>query len=208
MRLRTLCGAYKCQHGAPYRNAVPGTTFGNAQRPQRQDNLLTTIDYIIDRRSRSPRLEWTRQDGMVILFALVFRPFAPLQTVVDAFMTLLSTVFGGGVFSISLLGYLLQVLVESLVLGYVLRVMFSYLYRYEFRHWRARYERLLRRARRHYDGTVGNNRHHNLSASELLLGVEERNERDRHRNLNLQQRINMTEREMLAEALRRSVQDQ
>jgi hypothetical protein len=196
MRLRTDCGAYKCKHGAPYRDALPGTF--TAQQPQPNDSILTTIDYILGR--RSPRLELTIQDGMVILFALLFRQFAPPQTIVDAFMTPLATVFGTG---IVVLGYVLKVMVESLVLGYVLRLVFSYLHRYERRLRRARrHDRPVRRAHRH-DHPVGYR--HNLRASELLLGVEERNERDRHRNL---QRINMTEQEMIAEALRRSVQDQ
>ena len=52
----------------------------------------------------------------------------------------------------------------------------------------------------HHHNHGNNNNNNNLTVSEILLGIEERNQRQRQRNVNM-----MTEQEMIAEATRRSL---
>ena len=183
MKLRTNCGAYQCKHGAPYRNAVP-TTPGveqlQQQRPAENDSILTTIDYILNR--RRPQLKY--YDGVLIVAALFGRTLFPVQAIV-----------GTGV------GWLFTVTTGALTSGFVTFAVMAYTSFLMFHGLRQQLRR--RTARRDYyfhgDGGGGGD----MTASEFLLGTEARNQRDRQRNL-----MQMSEQQMLAEALRRSLREQ
>ena len=177
MKLRTNCAAYNCKHGAPYRNAVPNPVEGlmQAQRVP-NDSILTTIDYLLNRSRPSIR----PIDGLVLGIALFGRNTGLIQLTVGSVVQ--STVA-------LIVGILTTRFVSLLVLFFSLFHL--------FREFRAFLNRHLRRY------TRVDHRSGHITASELLLGVEERNTRDRERNI-----VRLSEQELIAEALRRSLRDQ
>lgn len=81
MRLRTNCGSFNCQNGAPFQNAIPqvgaaaeGDRGDRRQAPQVNDSILTVIDYWSDR----PCPELHRNDGLVVLACLFLRRLTPI----------------------------------------------------------------------------------------------------------------------------------
>ena len=84
MRLRTTCQAYRCQNGAPYRNAsildVDNQQVPRLQALQSDGSVLTYIDYILNNRV-CPELKYG--DGLLILGCLVARHMRIFQLLVQ-----------------------------------------------------------------------------------------------------------------------------
>ena len=82
MRLQTVCQAYRCQNGAPYRNAsifdAGEEVAVRRQALQRDGSVLTYIDYILNHRI-CPEL--TYGDGLLVIACLVGRHFRAVQFV-------------------------------------------------------------------------------------------------------------------------------
>ena len=82
MRLRTACQAYRCQNGAPYRNASLLDDFREEQPVrglqalQRDGSVLTYIDYILNHRV-CPELRYI--DGFLVLACLIARHLPIVQ---------------------------------------------------------------------------------------------------------------------------------
>ena len=74
MRLRTACQAYRCQNGAPYRNAslldVDSQPVPRLQALRSDGSVLTYIDYILNNRV-CPELRFG--DGLLLMACLIAR---------------------------------------------------------------------------------------------------------------------------------------
>ena len=73
MRLRTNCRAYNCQHGAPYRNAVPELLNTNRLGNAVGDSLLATVEQALNRNTPTPNLK----DAALVVTALFLRHCIP-----------------------------------------------------------------------------------------------------------------------------------
>jgi len=93
MRLRTTCRAYKCQNGAPFRNAslfdvddeqLGGDGGRRRVALQRDGSVLTYIDYILNHRV-SPELNFS--DGALIVACLIARHWTVVQYLQDKILS-------------------------------------------------------------------------------------------------------------------------
>ena len=187
MRLRTACRAYKCQNGAPYRDASIFDGGGDDERRQTlqsDGSILTYIDYILNNR-RCPELHYS--DGILILVCLVARHSSPVQFVGNKMVT----------------PFVISVIMPLIYLGFTPAVLFFLATTY--RHFLQM--RLTAAARggdvhQGHNNNNNNNNNNNLvaqAAQELQQPLPGNNP-----NLLLIETLNQN---MLTEALRRSVED-
>ena len=213
MRLRTNCRAYACNNGAPYRNATPDINNPNNNNQRiptlvNTSNIVEIIDYILDERrpqqnctSTTTVTRFNLMDATLIFYAAFIRHFGPFQQGIEIVMAFVSTLLTSGFITTAIALYISKLTFD--------RIKVQHTYRYlqqqaannlNDHQQQQQQQQLRRRGRNNSHRRVGAG---NLTTSERLLGIEERNQRQRQHNVNI-----MTEQEMIAEATRRSLVEQ
>lgn len=191
MRLRTSCRAYQCHNGAEFGNAVPGL-IGNVANANAEDSLLNRIDTILSNGRPSEPPLW--QNGLVLL-TISARNIRIVQRPMEWVMIVLASLFASGLSS--------MVAIAGVTAWNLHRLYTDQRNRErEGPHGQVIGGAGLMAGRN--DGEM-TQRGSATTAAEFLLGVEERNQLDRERNVRNTFR---TEAEMVREAMRRSLVEQ
>jgi IBR domain, a half RING-finger domain len=194
MRLRTSCRAYRCNNRAPFGDAIPepqennDNGHGRHRRRRRQlpprpnDSVLSIIDYLLDR----PYPQIGYKDGIFLVGCIVARHIKPVEVLVHHVMSVVASVLSTN----TVLGF---------GVWYLLRVAFT-----DFREWQLQQQQQQQQHQHVPDLQVNQNLGRFV---EELIAVAPQQQQQRHRNLNARQ-LHRVEQDMVAEAIRRSIQDQ
>eukprot|EP00529_Nitzschia_sp_RCC80_P011913 CAMPEP_0113482866 /NCGR_PEP_ID=MMETSP0014_2-20120614/23140_1 /TAXON_ID=2857 /ORGANISM="Nitzschia sp." /LENGTH=575 /DNA_ID=CAMNT_0000376397 /DNA_START=308 /DNA_END=2035 /DNA_ORIENTATION=- /assembly_acc=CAM_ASM_000159 len=208
MRLRTSCRAYRCNNQAPFGDAIPTFDDGDEgqnnngngrdrrvrRRPPRpSDSVLTIIDYLLDQ----PYPQMSYNDGIVLLVCIFARFIGPVRFIVHNMMSMFSSVL----FTNTILG-----LAAVCILHIALRGFHEY--------------QMRNRTRRHVRRMNGRQRNAGVGRGEGVLNPALVQQGHQQQHQHQQQRrpqggggvndglLRQLEQDIIAEALRRSIEDQ
>mmetsp|Transcript_7888 Transcript_7888/g.19679 ORF Transcript_7888/g.19679 Transcript_7888/m.19679 type:complete len:588 (+) Transcript_7888:366-2129(+) len=199
MRLRTSCRAYRCNNQAPFGDAIPTFDDGDEgqnnngdgrdrrvrRRPPRPNgSVLTIIDYLLDQ----PYPQISYKDGILLLVCIFARYIGPVRFVVHNMMSMFSSVL----FTNTILG---------LVVVFILHIALTGFHEYQMINRTRRHVRRQRNAGGGREGGV-------LNPAPVQQQQQQRRQQGGGGGGMNDGLLRQLEQDIIAEALRRSVEDQ